>query len=328
MRAFEYTSPTTKQQVIELLGGAWGETEILAGGTDLLDLMKEDLITPKRLVNIKDIKELHGIQATKSGLRIGAAVKIEDLVESPYVRQHYQVIADAAREIASPQIRHMATVGGNLCQRPRCWYFRSGWGLLAQDKDGKSLVLQGDNRYHAILGNSGPAYFVHPSSLAPALIACEARLQIFGPKGSREVALEKFYRAPASSDQREHTLEPNEMVAEVLVPSIAGTKSAFYEVRQKDAFDWPLALAAVVLKVNAGKVQLARVVMGHVAPTPWRSSEAEQALVGKALSEEAAQAAGNAAVENARDLGRNGYKIQLARVAVKRAVLQAAKAGA
>ncbi len=328
MRAFEYTSPTTKQQVVALLDNTWGPTAVLGGGTDLLDLMKDDVETPKRLVNIKDVKELQGIRPAKSGLRIGAAVKIEELVESPLVRQHYPVVADAAREIASPQIRHMATVGGNLCQRPRCWYYRAGFGLLAQDKDGKSLALQGDNRYHAILGNSGPAYFVHPSSLAPALIACGAKIRLFGPNGEREIPLEQFYRIPASIEEREYALSPNEIVTEVLVPSLVGTKSATYEVRQKDAFDWPLALASVVLKLSGNKVQSARVLMGYVAPAPWRSAEAEQALVGKAITEETAQSAGNAAVDKAKDLGRNGYKIQLARVAVKRAVLRAAKAGA
>ncbi|HEY3128050.1 MAG TPA: xanthine dehydrogenase family protein subunit M [Acidobacteriota bacterium] len=327
MRAFEYTSPTTKQQAVALLESTWGPTAVLGGGTDLLDLMKDDVETPKRLVNIKDVKELQGIHLTKSGLRVGAAVKIEELVESPLVR-HYPVVADAAREIASPQIRHMATVGGNLCQRPRCWYYRAGFGLLAQDKDGKPLALQGDNRYHAILGNSGPAYFVHPSSLAPALIACGAKIRLFGTNGEREMPLEEFYRIPASGQERENALSPNEIVTEVLVPSLAGTKSATYEVRQKDAFDWPLALASVVLKLSGNKVQSARVVMGYVAPTPWRSEEAEQALVGKTITEETAHSAGNAAVEKAKDLGRNGYKIQLARVAVKRAVLRAAKAGA
>src|SRR3989441_2033565 len=241
MRAFEYTSPTTKQQAVALLESTWGPTAVLGGGTDLLDLMKDDVETPKRLVNIKDVKELQGIRLTKSGLRVGAAVKIEELVESPLVSQHYPAVADAAREIASPQIRHMATVGGNLCQRPRCWYYRAGFGLLAQDKDGKPLALQGDNRYHAILGNSGPAYFVHPSSLAPALIACGAKIRLFGTNGEREMPLAEFYRIPASGQEREHVLSPNEIVTEVLVPSLAGTKSATYEVRQKDAFDWPLA---------------------------------------------------------------------------------------
>jgi len=325
MRAFEYASPTTKEQAVNLLAGAWGETEILAGGTDLLSLMKDDIVAPKRLVNIKDIAGLRGIRFNaQTGLRIGATTTIEDLLDSPQVRRNYPAIAEAARGITSPQIRNMGTVGGDLCQRPRCWYYRAGYGLLAKDQSGRSLALEGDNRYHAILGNSGPAFFVNPSSLAPALIAYGARVRIYGPKGERDVELEKFFISPKSDNEREYDLRPNEILTEIIVPSPAGARSATYEVRQKEALDWPLAAASVVIRLSGNRVQSARVVLGHVAPTPWRSAEAEQALAGKAITEDVAKAAGSAAVEKARSLGHNAYKIQLARVAVKRAIMQAA----
>lgn len=326
MRAFEYASPKTKEQAVGLMGNAWGETEILAGGTDLLSLMKDDIVAPKRLVNVKEVKELRGIEFDpKAGLRLGVLVTIDELLEHPQVRQSYSALSDAASEIGGQQIRNMGTVGGNLCQRPRCWYYRTGFGLLAQDEKGKSLVLGGDNRYHAILGNSGPAYFVHPSSLAPALIALGAKVRIFGSDGSREISLEQFYRVPKSASEREQDLKPNEILTELVVPPPQGGKSATYEVRQKDALDWPLALASVAIRFDGDRVQSARVVMGQVAPVPWRSREAEQALTGKVVTEDVAQAAGNAAVDGAKDLGHNGYKIQLARVVVKRAVLQAAR---
>lgn len=329
MRAFEYASPTTKQQVVSLLGNAFGESEILAGGTDLISLMKDEVVTPRRVVNLKDVKELQGLTLdSKAGMKLGALVTLDQLAEHPQLRQHYRAVYEAVFEIGSPQIRNMGTVGGNLCQRPRCWYFRGGYGLLGKDEGGKSLAAAGDNRYHAILGNSGAALFVHPSSLAPALIAFNAKVRIFGAGGNREVELEKFYTIPTRDGEREHDLKANEIVAEVLVPAAEGTQSATYEVRQKDAFDWPLALASVVLRLNGGKVQSARVVMGQVAPVPWRSPEAEQALIGKAVNEEVAQAAGRAAVSKARDLGHNGYRIQLASVAVKRAILQAVGGGA
>jgi xanthine dehydrogenase YagS FAD-binding subunit len=222
----------------------------------------------------------------------------------------------------------VGTVGGDLCQRPRCWYYRAGFGLLARDVSGEPLVPSGDNRYHAILGNSGPAYFVNPSSLAPALIAYGATVRIRGPKGGREVAVEKFFVAPRSDSAREYDLKPGEIVTEIVVPSSAGAKSATYEVRQKEALDWPLAAASVALKMSGGKVTSARIVLGHVAPTPWRSTAAEAALTGKAVNEDIAKAAGEAAVSGAKSLGRNAYKIQLARVAVKRAILEAARGGA
>lgn len=330
MRAFEYVSPTTKEQAVALLADRWGETEVLAGGTDLLALMKDDIVRPRRLVNIKEIPELRGIRFTmREGLRIGATVTLEELLEHPDVARSYPALVQAARGVTSPQIRNMGTVGGDLCQRPRCWYFRAGFGLLARDETGRSLVLEGDNRYHAILGNDGPAYFVNPSSLAPALIAYGARVRLFGPRGMREVLLEKFFRIPQTEAEREYDLQPNEIVTEVLVPPPpAGMRSATYEVRQREALDWPLATASVALVLSGGRVQSARVVLGHVAPIPWPSPEAERALVGKVITPEVAQEAADAAVQKARSLGKNGYKIQLARVAVRRAITQAVSEGA
>ena len=324
MRGFEYASPTTKEQAVGLLGTDWADADVLAGGTDLLALMKDDVVSPKRLVNIKDIHELRGITVSPKGLRIGALVTIQELTDHAQVREAFPVVAITASEIAGPQIRNMGTVGGNLCQRPRCWYYRAGYGLLAKDKSGEPLVPSGDNRYHAILGNAGPAYFVSPSTLAPLFIALGGTVRLFGPKGSREIPVEKFFVTPQSETDREHDLKPNEIVTEVMLPHLAGVKAATYEVRQKDAMDWPLAIASVALSFTGNKVRSARVVMGQVAPTPWRSAEAEASLVGKAITEETAKAAGDAAVTGAKSLGRNTYKIQLARVAVKRAVLAAA----
>jgi xanthine dehydrogenase YagS FAD-binding subunit len=330
MRAFEYASPTTKEQAVKLLGDDWSDAQVLAGGTDLLALMKDDVVAPKRLVNIKDIPDLKGVSFTaRTGLRIGAAATIQQLIDNADARRHYPALIEAAEGISSPQIRSMGTAGGDLCQRPRCWYYRGGHGLLGQDESGKSLVVDGDNRYHAILGNSGPAYFVSPSSLAPALIAYGAKLQIFGSKGAREVAVEKFFVTPGSPNEREQSFKPNEIVTEIIIPPpAAGTRSGTYEVRQKEALDWPLATASVVLEMKGNEVKSARVVMGHVAPVPWPSDAAGQALAGKAVNQETANAAGEAAVRGAKGLSRNAYKIQLAKVAVKRALLQAARGGA
>ncbi len=328
MRAFEYVSPNTKEQAVSLFGASWSDAEVLAGGTDLLALMKDEVVAPKRLVNIKGIAELGGVRFdAASGLRIGALATFEDVLGDVAVRKSYPAIVTAMEGVTSPQIRSMGTVAGDLCQRPRCWYYRAGFGLLAQDAGGKSMVLEGDNRYHAILGNQGPAYFVNPSSLAPALAALGATVKVFGAKGAREVAVERFFRAPASGSDREYDLRPGEIVTEVRVPLPSG-RSATYEVREREALDWPLATASVVLETSGPTVRSARVVLGHVAPLPWRSPEAEAALAGKAVSEEVAQAAGDAAVKNARALSGNAYKVQLARVAVKRAVLEAARGGA
>jgi xanthine dehydrogenase YagS FAD-binding subunit len=323
MRPFDYASPTATDQVPALLGKSWGEVEILAGGSDLLSLMKDEITAPKRLVNIKSIQSLHGIQPGKDTLTIGALTTLAEIAANKQVQASYPVLAAAAGEAASPQIRNVATIGGNLCQRPRCWYFRAGHGLLAQ-KDGKSLVLQGDNRYHAILGNDGPAFFVSPSTVAPVLIAYNAKVRIMGPRGTREIPVEKFFVIPKTEREREHDLRPDEFITHVIVPPAPGVRAAHYEVRQKEAFDWPYATAAVALTMTASTVQSARIVMGHVAPIPWVSAEAAQALQGKAVTQATADQAAEAAVSKAKSLGHNAHKIHLARVAVKRAILKAA----
>src|SRR6266700_2072981 len=326
MRPFDYVSPTATKQVPDLLGKSWGEVEVLAGGSDLLSLMKDEVTTPKRLVNIKHVTELHGVAIAKDQLTIGTLTTLAEIAADKTVQLLYPTLAAAAGDAASPQIRNVATLGGNLCQRPRCWYFRSGHGLLAQTSDGKSMVLQGDNRYHAILGNDGPAYFVSPSTVAPVLVAYGATVQLFGPRGAREVPAEKFFVIPRSEQEREHDLHPDEIVTGISLSSKrpGGVRAAHYEVRQKEAFDWPYATAAVVLTMNGSTVQSARVVMGHVAPTPWVSAEAGQALVGKAITQATADQAAQAAVAKAKSLGHNEQKIHLARVAVKRAILAAA----
>ena len=328
MRPFDYVSPTSKAQAVALLQATWGNTEILAGGTDLLALMKDDVVVPKRLVNIKDIRDLRGVSSSAQGMRMGALTTLGELAEDDNVRRNYPALSEAIAEAASPQIRNMATLGGNLCQRPRCWYFRSGLGLLPKDENGKDLIVEGENRYHAILGNDGPAKFVSPSTIVPMLIAYGAKIRLEGPKGSRELALEKFYVIPKSENEREHDLRPNEIVTEVVIPPGQSVKAAHYEIRQKEAFDWPLAVAAVALTVSGSNVRTARVVMGYVAPVPWPSPEAEQALAGQPVNGTAAQKAADAALRNAKPLSHNAYKVQLARVAVKRAILKAAAGGA
>ena len=324
MEAFEYARPKSIQEAIKLLTGTEEGARALAGGTDLISLMKDGSRESPRLVSLQHLNELKGISFRgESGLRLGAGVTLDELIENAEVRSHYPALVQAAEGVRSPQIRSTGTVGGDLCQRPRCWYYRAGYGLLAVYK-GKPLVPDGDNRYHAILGNSGPAYFVSPSSLAPILIALDAKVRLHGPQGARELSVQDFFVTPKSDMESEHALQPGEIVTEILVPHPGDVKMAIYEVRQKEALDWPLAAAAVVLKIDGGSVQSARVVLGHVAPVPWPSPEAEEALKGKSVSEDVAWEAGKAALSKATPLSRNAYKVQLARVAVKRAILRAA----
>lgn len=323
MQPFEYANPTTVKEAVSQLGSSWGEADVLAGGTDLISMMKDYLATPKRVVNIKNIKELRGIRNSKAELRIGATVTLDELMENAEVRRSFPALADAARGVSSPQIRNMGTVGGDLCQRPRCWYYRGGFGLLAKDSKGTALVPNGENKYHAIFGNSGPAYFVSPSSLGPALIALGAKIKLVSASGTREVTADKFFVTPTNDTTRETALMPNELLTEILVPHGA-TKNATYEVRQKEALDWPLAAASVALTMSGNSISSARVVLGAVAPTPWAAAAADKVLAGKSLTPELAEEAGKAAVADAKPLSQNAYKVQLTRVAVKRALMQAA----
>ena len=323
MEKFSYASPTSEKEAVGLLSSQWGETAILAGGTDLVSMMKEYLATPKKVVNIKQIKALSGTGSAKGGMRIGATATFDELSENAAIRKSYPAIYEAVMGVTSPQIRNMGTAGGDLVQRPRCWYYRRGYGLLAMN-EGKPLVPDGENQYHAILNNKGPAYFVSPSSLGPALVALGASVRLMSASGTRDVAAEKFFVTPTSESQRETAIQANELLTEIVIPG-EHTTNATYEVRQKEALDWPLATCSVALKMNGKQISSARVVLGHVAPTPYVATAAGQFLAGKSLDEHTAEEAGKQALQGATPLSQNAYKVRLAQVAVKRALLAAAK---
>jgi xanthine dehydrogenase YagS FAD-binding subunit len=319
MKAFEYASPTTADEAVKDLAGS-PTAEALSGGTDLISRMKDYVTSPARVVYLKDVKALAGITERAGGLEIGAGTRLVDVVASPMVKERYPALRQATLEVGTPQIRNMATVGGNLLQRPRCWYFRGGFGLLGM-KDGKSLVRAGDNRYHSIFLTDGDALFVSPSSLAVPLIALGAQATILGPDGARTVPVEKLYRVPRSNDDRELTVAPGELLVKVSIP--AAGKNGSYEIRQKQAHDWPLVMAAVNLKMEGDSIRDARVVLYGVAPIPWRSEAAERAIRGQAVTTDSATAAAMAAAEGAKPLSMNGYKVPLVKTAVKRALLDA-----
>jgi xanthine dehydrogenase YagS FAD-binding subunit len=284
--------------------------------------MKDGVAAPAKLVSLKDVPELKGIEVAGDRVRIGAMCNLADLIGNDAIQQHFPAVVTAAKDIKSPQVRNMGTVGGNLCQRPRCWYYRNGMGLLPEH-NGEPLVPQGDNRYHAIFG-TGPAYFVHPSSLAPAFMALDATVAIRGADGqSREVSLAEFFRAPQNENERETVLQPNELLTHVTVP-IKGLKNATYEVKHRQCVDWPLAEAVVAFTLDGNTAKDVRVVLGHVAPTPWKAPKAAQALEGQEVNDASAAKAGEAAADGANPLSNNAYKVQLVKVAVKRAALAAA----
>jgi xanthine dehydrogenase YagS FAD-binding subunit len=323
MKAFEYAGPTSVDDAVTLLGGS-DSSEMLSGGTDLISRMKDYVTSPKRVVYLKDIKDLAGISGGTGGeaLTVGAGTSLADILVHKTLRASYPSLWQATLEIGTPQIRNMATVGGNLLQRPRCWYFRSGNGLLGM-KDGKSLVRPGDNRYHAIFMTEGNALFVAPSSLAVPLIALGAKATLKGPKGERTVKVEDLYQVPRQDGDRELTIRDDEVLTKLSIPAPRGS-NASYEARQKRAHDWPLVLASVNLEMDGKRVSKARVILGSVAPIPLRSEAAEAAIVGEAVTLETATAAGESAAAGARPLSMNAFKVALTRTVVKRALLAAA----
>jgi xanthine dehydrogenase YagS FAD-binding subunit len=323
MKNFQYFRPTTVDQAVGLLENRWGNTELLAGGTDLHDLQKEYVAQPTRVVSLGGINALAGIQADAKSVKIGAGTKLADIAAHSAIRQHFRGLADAADIIGGPQIRNMGTLGGNLCQRNRCWYFRDEHVNCLLKGGQTCFAIEGENKYHAIFTEGHRCVIVNPSTLAPVLIALGATAEVQGPRGRSNVELAKFFRAPSTPTEREHNLAPNEMVVAVSIP-IRNLANASYEVRHKQSYDWPLVQAAATYRRDGQNARDVRIVLGHVAPTPHVAEAAAQALEGRAASEETATAAGRAAAQNAKPLTQNAYKVKLVEVAVKRAVLLAA----
>jgi len=323
MKSFEYAAPRSETEALEVLSAEPGRTEILAGGTDLIGLLKKMVLTPDRVVNIMGIPSLRQIERLPDGgVSIGAAVTLDELLDSR-ILDDYPAIEQAIRGISSMQLQCQGTLGGEICQRPQCWFFRDGHGLLAR---AGTAVEAGDNRFHAIFGNQGAAKFVSSSRIAPALVAIGAFARMFGPVGQGEtfVPIDQLFRVPRHEGQRETMLAPNQLLTHFVLPPGTGRFSATYEVRQGAGPEFPLAAAAASLALEGGVIRDARIVLGQVAPIPWQSPEAAALVVGRSMSVELAEAAGDAAVASATPLSQNGYKVQLAKVAVKRALLMAA----
>jgi xanthine dehydrogenase YagS FAD-binding subunit len=333
LKAFAYVNATNEKEAIAALStrdsrasGApasrSGPSALpMAGGMDLLGLMKDYIISPATLVSIRNLDQ--SISSAGGGLRIGAAVKIADLAEHAEAKKLYPALVTAAEGVGTPQIRNMGTVGGNIMQRPRCWYFRNEEFNCLKKGGSRCFAVEGENQYHAIFGD-GPCHIVHPSSLAVPVIAYGGRFRVAGPNGAREIDAGEFFQMPNANLYGESVLQPNEIITHVLLPA-PGQRSAAYEVRFKQSHDWPLAAAAVNLVMSGSTVKSARIVLGAVAPIPWRVPAAEKMLAGRTLTDAVATEIANAAVAGAKPMSGNRYKIQIAKTAVKRALLAATR---
>ena len=302
---------------------------VKAGGIDLLDLMKEGLLQPRRIVNLRDIPGLDGIaEQTDGTVRVGALVSLAELAANPLIAQRYGALADATRTSASPQIRNMATLGGNLLQRPRCWYFRSARHHCARKGGESCYAFGGENQCHAIFDHHGCA-IVHPSTAATALVALGARVELVQADGSRRIVpLEQFFLLPDKDMHRENDLKAGEILSAVVLPKLEpGVRSVHLKQGEKDSFDWPLADVAVLLDRDANDVcRRVSIALGAAAPVPHRARAAEAALIGKRVEEPMARDAARAALNGAVPLTKNAYKLPIFEALVRRAILAVTQA--
>jgi xanthine dehydrogenase YagS FAD-binding subunit len=315
MPQFSYVRPASLKEALKHL--AEDGAVIHGGGSDLLTCLRERIFDVRKIVSIRGLSDLHGVARTGGGLRIGALTTITEVAENPLVRESYAALAEGASEVASPQLRNQGTIGGNLCQKPRCWYYRGEFHCLRKG-GGTCYAALGENQFHCIFGSDDICYIVHPSDTAPPLAALNAQLEIQGPAGKRSLPAEKFHVLPADDVRRETRLEPGEILTAVHLPAPPpGLRSSYRKVRARRSWDFSLAGVALALEFDKDRVLDGRVVLSGAAPVPWRSKAVEDVLRGKKLDRQTIAAAADAVVAGARPLAKNGYKIPLFRGVVE-----------
>ena len=329
MKAFTNVNPRDLAQAVAVVKQAQADRRSVAiagGGSDLLGMMKERLVTPDVLVHLGAIKNLDTVKPINAGATIGGQITLAALAANPVIRGEFPVLAEAAESVATPQIRNVATLAGNVCQRPWCWYYRNGFACL---KNGGTTCysISGENQFHAIFGG-GPSHIVHPSDTAPALVALDATFRIVGPAGARAVKAADFFTLPTVDASRENVLKEGEMLAEIVLPGRgAARRSTYHKILDREAWTHAVVSAAVILDMDGDVCRSARIVLGGVAPIPWRLPEVEKMLAGQRITPELAAQAGEAAVAGARPLAKNGYKVPLTRDMVSRTLLTIADRG-
>jgi xanthine dehydrogenase YagS FAD-binding subunit len=310
IKNFSYLRPSTLDEALAQLTAPGAAA--YAGGTDLLGCLRDGVYEVRTVVSLTRVPELRGIGTTGGDLRIGALTTLAEVARHPAVKERYAALAQAAASVGTPQLRNQGTLGGNLCQRPRCWYFRGDFHCARKGGD-RCYAIGGENQYHCILGGSA-CFMVHPSDTATALVALGARVTIAGPHRPRTVPLESFFVLPEQNLTRENVLETGEVVTEVVVPAPpAGAVSAYRKVRSRGSWDFALAAVAVALTFAQRRVTTARVTLGAAAPIPWRAPGAEKVLVGSRLDARTITRSAAAAVEGAVPLEQNGYKVPMLR---------------
>ena len=327
MNPFEIAVPATLDEAVEMLVAKKGRSRIIAGGTDLIPQMKTGVTDPERLVDLKGIPGLDRLEASEKGLRLGTLVSLDEIAAHPDVVARWPALSQGAAAAASPQIRNAGTLGGNLCQRPRCWYFRNEAFHCRKKGGAECFALEGENKYHAIFGDDS-CRIVHPSDTAPALVAYEAEATLRSPRGTRSVPLGQFFIMPEKDPTWENVLERDEIVESIFVPAPpSGTRALYMKIRERESFDFALASVAAVLTLDAGTCTRARIVFGGVAPIPWRVMAAESALIGRMVDEALIARVAEVALEAAAPLSKNRYKVALAKGVLRKALSRLVSSG-
>ncbi len=322
MKAFAYYNPKDIDDALSVLGNSGGSLAI-AGGTDLLGEMKNGYVAPERVVNLKALKGLDRIRSGGDGLKLGPLVKLSTIAADKNIRKDYAALAQAAESVGSPQLRNMGTLAGNICQRPRCWYYRGEEYNCIRKGGGTCFAVSGRSKYHCII-EGGPCFIVHPSDTAVALRAMDASVTIQGKKGSRDVKLDDFFVLPTVDSMVENILKPGELITGVKVPKPpVGSGSCYIKFKERGSRDFALVSAGVVMVMSGDTCTKASIVLGGVSPAPFRASAAEAELTGKRLTASSLKAACSAALADADPLDENAFKIDLAVTMIKRAVLRA-----
>jgi len=317
MNNFEYKQPKNLEEASQWLADPSVKSIPFAGGSDLLGLIKHHIEKPDILVNLKAIDDLSQINYDENeGLSIGSQVKIAEIAEHKIIRQKYPVLAEAASQVASPQLRNMGTLGGNLCQRPRCWYFRGNFDCLRKGGD-ICFAIGGENKYHCIVGG-GPCYIVHPSDTAVALFALDARISIYSKGETRTIPINDFYILPDENVLKENILKPGEFITEINVPKPEITQSTYTKFKERAAWDFAVVSIASALQVTGKKVKAGKLAFGGVAPRPWMDKELNQNLSGLELNENAIENFASVAFSDTEPMEKNEYKILLARNLLKK----------
>ena len=317
MNNFEYIYPKNAESIPALLSDAKDQTLLFAGGTDAIARLKEGISKPQQLVNLKAVKDLNYVKADSDGLHIGATTLLSDLINNDNA-QKYAGLLEAANSIGSLQLRNMGTVGGNLCQRPRCWYFRSRHFPCLRKQGEQCFSIYGENKYHCILGGN-PCFIVNSSDLAPMLIALNAKVTILGPDGSRQIPLEDLYVLPEQDPYHETILTTREVITDVTIPNNSG-KSHYLKFKERQSMDFALVSVAIAAKVNGKTLSDIRIALGGVAPKPWRAKKAENMLEGQEASESLVEKAAESELLEADPLDHNEYKVILTKNLLKKTV--------